>query len=400
VTPEPWTDPAQHESVPCSLCDRDPDDAIVVGTRARFGMDVRNVACRGCGLVRVNPRPCPEAMDAYYRGPYRAQYRTVKLPVPGGGRFVGPDDEGYAEARAARYQSQAQVALRLGDLTAGQRVLEVGCRDGQTLMHMKRLGGVEVFGVEPGPEEAAQAIARGVDVFVGLLEEYAPSEDERFDQVQMFHVLEHLHEPLAALTRLASWLKPGGTLLIEVPNVTQPYGALEGNFFQNAHLTSFGANTLAAMFARAGLAPQKMADGGSLFMTGTPDATPGETLPRPFAHAMLPDPGQGGDWIAERLDTYRHVQRVKEEILSGHVSMDRLGVLTQMLRRPGFAVHTRESVEALLDVFSRAGAPRAALALATAVVEGPHPAALKQQCQRLIELCHARLAGSEGIART
>ena len=42
----------------------------------------------------------------------------------------------------------------------------------------------------------------------------------------------------------------------------------------------------------------------------------------------------------------------------------------------------------------------AALALATAVVEGPHPAALKQQCQRLIELCHARLAGSEGIART
>lgn len=395
MTSEPWNDPSQHETVPCPLCERAPDDAIVVGTRARFDMAVRNVACRSCGLVRVSPRPTPEAMDAYYRGPYRAQYRTVKLPLPGGGGFVGPDDPGYAEARAARYRSQAQLALRLGDLQPGQRVLEVGCRDGQTLMQMVALGGVEAFGVEPGPEEAAEARERGVDVFVGLLEEFAPAPDARFDQVQMFHVLEHLHEPLAALTRLASWLKPGGTLLIEVPNVTQPYGALEGNFFQNAHLTSFSANTLAAMFERAGLEPQKMADGGTLFMTGTPSGGP-----RAFAPEMLPDRAQDGAWVAERLDTYRHVQRLKEEILGGKISMDRLGVLTQMLRRPGFAVHSAESVHVLLDVFARAGAPRAALALATAVIEGPHEAALQQQCQRLVELCRRQLGGSEGTVRT
>ena len=124
------------------------------------------------------------------------------------------------------------------------------------------LGGVEVYGVEPGPEEAAEAQARGVNVFVGLLEELtlgpggsAPRFPEAFDQVQMFHVLEHLHEPLAALSHLGSWLRPGGRLILEVPNVTHPYGPLEANFFQNAHLTSFSANTLSAMVHRAGLAP-------------------------------------------------------------------------------------------------------------------------------------------------
>ena len=41
-----------------------------------------------------------------------------------------------------------------------------------------------------------------------------------------------------------------------------------------------------------------------------------------------------------------------------------------------------------------------ALALATAVIEGPHEAALQQQCQRLVELCRRQLGGSEGTVRT
>jgi SAM-dependent methyltransferase len=47
----------------------------------------------------------------------------------------------------------------------------------------------------------------------------------------MLHVLEHLHDPLGALVKIRDWLVPGGRLYIEVPNVYQPYGSLEGNFF-------------------------------------------------------------------------------------------------------------------------------------------------------------------------
>jgi SAM-dependent methyltransferase len=383
----PWNDPAHHESVPCLLCEAPAADALVVGTRGRFDMPVRNVACRRCGLVRVDPRPRPAAMDAYYRGPYRAQYRAVKLPAPGGG-FVGPDDPGYLEARARRYRDQAAVAVRLGERPAGARVLEVGCRDGQTLAHMRDGWGMEVHGVEPGPAEAAQARERGVPVFVGLLEELrlgpggnAPGFPEAFDQVQMFHVLEHLHDPLDALVRLGRWLRPGGRLVIEVPNVTQPYGALEGNFFQNAHLTSFSANTLSALFRRAGLAPLRLVDAGTLYLVGTPEPA-SAPLPRPFERAMLPAPTEDGAWIAARLDTYRHLERLRQAILRGAPTMPQLTALSEVLQRPGFPAHTAQAVDGIVARLSALGAPRAAFAVLRAAAAGPHPPPLVQRWAR------------------
>ncbi len=393
-TPRPWEDPAQHRSEPCALCDAPAADAVVVGTRGRFGIDVRNVACRRCGLVRVDPRPTPEALDAYYRGPYREQVKNVKLPLPGGGS-VGPDDPGYLEARRQRYIDQARIALRLGDLEPGARVLEVGCRDGQTLMHMRELGGVEVYGVEPGPAEAQQARDRGVDVFTGLLEELelgpdggAPSFPTGLDQVQMFHVLEHIHQPLAVLVHLRSWLAPGGRVLIEVPNVTHPYGPLDANFFQNCHLTSFSANTLCAMMERAGLAPTRLVDKGTLFVVGVRDpARDGVALPLPFEEAMLPSPQMTGEWIADRLDTYRYVERAKAVILSGTITMDHLSTMASLLQRPAFADHTRDTVQRLVEWLLRVQAQRAASAIARAAAAGPHAASVAATCQALALQC-------------
>jgi len=354
-------------------------------------MNVRNVSCRHCGLVRVNPRPTPEAMDAYYRGPYREQVKNVKLPSPTGG-FVGPDDDGYMEARRQRYRDQAQIAIKLGQLQAGAKVLEVGCRDGQTLTHMRDLAGVEIYGVEPGPAEAAEAEARGVAMFVGLLEELVLGPDggapdfptDGLDQVQMFHVLEHIHQPLDVLVHLRSWLAPGGSVVIEVPNVTHPYGPLDLNFFQNCHLTSFSANTLCAMMRRAGLSPQRLVDKGTLFVVATRDpAFDGVALPLPFDETMLPSPQMKGEWIADRLDTYRYVESAKAVILGGKISMDHLTTMASLLQRPGFADHTKSTVRELVERLMRVQAHRAASAIARAAAKGPHHAA------SVAAVCHA-----------
>lgn len=387
---DPWNDPSRKESVPCPLCEAPAADSVVVGLRARFGMDVRNVACERCGLVRVEPRPSPEAMDAYYRGPYREQYKNVKLPGINGG-FVGPDDPGYMETRAARYSDQAIVSLQLGQLEPGARVLEVGCRDGQTLTHMQKLGGVEVFGVEPGPAEAEEARARGIDVFVGLLEELtlgeggnAPGFPAELDQVQMFHVLEHLHDPLGALIHLGSWLRPGGRLIIEVPNVTHPYGALEGNFFQNAHLTSFSANTLCGLMRRAGLEPERVVDASTLFVVAT---RPEEATPRAFEEAMLDRPEETGAWIADRLDTYRLLERAKAAIRGGGNPMHHLMTIAGLVDRPAFPDHVVETVRELAAWLVRANANRAATALARAAASGPHPARVTGVCRVIAARC-------------
>jgi 2-polyprenyl-3-methyl-5-hydroxy-6-metoxy-1,4-benzoquinol methylase len=55
-----------------------------------------------------------------------------------------------------------------------------------------------------------------VAVYHSLIEEFRT--EERFEDVVMVRVLEHLEDPVGTLARLASFLKPGGQLHLIVPN--------------------------------------------------------------------------------------------------------------------------------------------------------------------------------------
>ncbi|MGF1468086.1 MAG: class I SAM-dependent methyltransferase [Sandaracinaceae bacterium] len=363
----------ETEPVACPLCGRGAEDAHVVGTRARFDLPVRNVACACCGLVYVTPRPTARALEAYYRTQYRAHYHGVKIPAPDG-RALGPGDEGFEEAWRSRHRAQARGALALGRPPAGGRVLEVGCGDGTTLGFMEELGGVQVFGVEPDVRQAARADERGVPCFAGSMEEYEPP-GEGFDQVQMFHVLEHLQDPLGAVGRLASWLRPGGRLVIEVPNVTQPYGLLEANFFQNAHLVSLSPSTLAALLRRAGLVVTRLVDAGSVYAVGHLDpAVPRAELPLSFDRSMLDAPEQDGAWVAERLRSYAELERLRLEALARPVTFEGLERIVRVLGRPCFEPHLLQAVESLATHLLGQGALRAARAVLAAAARGPHRA--------------------------
>jgi SAM-dependent methyltransferase len=238
--------PEATENVPCPLCGA--STGVVVGEKGRFGMPVRNLCCETCATVYVSPRPSAAAMAEYYRSTYRKHYGGVSYPNAQG-KGVAPGQPGFDEALLSWHQKQAGNALTLLPLREGATVLEVGCRHGKTLNLMQAQRPLRAFGIEPGEEEAEQARQAGIDCFTGALEDFAPGE-QRFDHVQWFHVLEHVHDPLGALLKLRALLAPGGTLLVEVPNVYQPYGLLEENFFQNVHLVSYSPNTLPALRRR------------------------------------------------------------------------------------------------------------------------------------------------------
>ncbi|HEX7670940.1 MAG TPA: class I SAM-dependent methyltransferase, partial [Polyangiaceae bacterium] len=275
--------PPATEIPECPVCGQS-TQGIEVGTHGRFGMAVRNIACEVCALVYQSPRPTAPDMARYYAGTYRKHYGDVRYPLAGGGA-AGPGEPGYEEGLLAWHTNQASNSVALAKTARGARVLEVGCRHGKTLTLMRDRFGIEPHGIEPGPAEAEQARVAGVDCRTGTIEEYSPGE-LRFDQIQLFHVLEHLHEPLSALVRMRDWLVPTGRLVIEVPNVYQPYGLLEENFFQNAHVTNFSAVTLPALLARAGFRVTSVFDRSALFVVAEPDGT-SDVLPRPFSPEML-----------------------------------------------------------------------------------------------------------------
>lgn len=100
-------------------------------------------------------------------------------------------------------------------------VLELGCGSGATLKWLKaerRCGhthGVELF------EDAAKLAADGVDVVInGNIETMAlPVGPDYFDLILCLDVLEHLVDPWRVMQTLVCHLKPGGRIIVSVPNI-------------------------------------------------------------------------------------------------------------------------------------------------------------------------------------
>ena len=353
---------------------------IEVGTRGGFDLSVRNIACDHCALVYQSPRPTQQAMADYYANQYRDHYSDIAYGAPGGG-FAVPGDAQFEAAKDSWHVSQASNARALGETKPGDRVLEIGCRHGRTLALMRETVGIEPFGIEPGLAEAQKAQEAGISCFAGTIEAYDPGE-LRFDQIQSFHVLEHLHDPLSALIRMRNWLKPGGRLVIEVPNVYQPYGLLEENFFQNAHLTNFSAATLRVLLARAGYTVLRTLDQGVLFAVAVPDEHAAE-LPLPFLPRLLPNADESAIWVADRLKTYEILERLRVLLLATGPTMELLNELAGTLKRPGFIPHTVRTVTEMAEYFVAQEAPRAATFVAVAASLGPYPAEIRDRFQAL-----------------
>lgn len=98
------------------------------------------------------------------------------------------------------------------------RVLDVGCGRG-ILLGLLRARGWETSGVEFNDTAAEHARAElGLSVSTGgFLEASLP--DRPFDVVVLWHVLEHLPHPVEALRRCREIVRPGGLLVVAVPNL-------------------------------------------------------------------------------------------------------------------------------------------------------------------------------------
>jgi len=106
-------------------------------------------------------------------------------------------------------------------LPKGERVLDVGCWDGEgTLKYGMQEKFKEVYGVDITPEAVEQAQKKGIKAqIVDLNIEKLPFRASFFDVVTLIAVLEHLFDPYTVLAEVKRVLKDKGTFIICVPNV-------------------------------------------------------------------------------------------------------------------------------------------------------------------------------------
>ena len=172
-----------------------------------------------------------------------------------------PTDPALAELYEARAQTYAAfgngaIAVRARELLPPQgSVLDLGCASGGLLALLRgqasHLAGLELS------ETAAMAAAQVADLVVqGALEDRdLPFEAGFYDLVVLADVLEHLADPDAALRRATGWCKPGGAILISVPNVAHwrarltlvrgRWPAEERGTFDASHLRWFTRDSVA-----------------------------------------------------------------------------------------------------------------------------------------------------------
>ncbi|CAN5150973.1 class I SAM-dependent methyltransferase [soil metagenome] len=170
------------------------------------------------------------------------------------------------EARAQTYAAFgngaiADRALRL--LPAGGHVLDIGCASGGLLALLRSRAG-HLAGLELSPTAAQAAAQLGDHVVCGALEDAGlPFEPGTFDLVVLADVLEHLCDPAAGLARAISWCRPGGAILVSVPNIAHWHARLtlllgrwpqnDSGTFDASHLRWFTRDSMKALLTGAGL---------------------------------------------------------------------------------------------------------------------------------------------------
>jgi 2-polyprenyl-3-methyl-5-hydroxy-6-metoxy-1,4-benzoquinol methylase len=134
-------------------------------------------------------------------------------------------------------------------------ILDVGCGFGLLLHLLRQAGYRNLTGIETSPEQVNAAHALGIDCVRSgdLIKALREGKSQRFDVIVAFDVLEHFtkDEILNILDLVYNALKPGGTLLLHVPNGEAIFSGkiFFGDF---THQTAFTAKSLHQVAAHCG----------------------------------------------------------------------------------------------------------------------------------------------------
>ncbi len=205
--------------------------------------------CTNCGLIFVSNSEDAFAVDEFF-------WKEI----------VKDCSEKFGGISSADYEDKVELMEKYRE---NNRILDIGCGDGQFLNLLKRRGWHE-FGLDHSKEAVNRARDRlNLNVVHGMAEDM-DFPDNYFDVVVMWGVIEHLKNPRKALEKVSKVLRRGGLVLLYTPNVNSLFHRLARFFylcsggrcvyplrklFIRIHLFYFSPKTISRILTDSGLVP-------------------------------------------------------------------------------------------------------------------------------------------------
>jgi SAM-dependent methyltransferase len=262
VTPTPVTDYAIDERDPLYTA-RDFDQV-----EQRVGAAAASAAADGAAGAARTSSPSSHLPVSLFSG---AAFAAVAARTPVSRLLTDPSPAALPAMPLTRESARAGLFHRFSDYYGETRadllpylppdaedVLEIGCGRGFTGRLIQERLGCRVTGVEQHPEVAAEAARHLSRVIVGDI--LTLDLDGQYDAVVASELFEHLADPDAFLIKMKPRLKPGGRIVLSVPNVGH-YSVVEdllagrwdylpAGLLCYTHLRFFTRRTLADWMAR------------------------------------------------------------------------------------------------------------------------------------------------------
>jgi 2-polyprenyl-3-methyl-5-hydroxy-6-metoxy-1,4-benzoquinol methylase len=268
--------PAGYEQIACPLCGGTRSDVVLRGSDQVLHekLELTIVRCADCQLAYLNPRPQLAQLGDYYPQDYHA-HRTQNGDIVGDNGsvrirkllmrqlYAHPERKPTGVAGGI---ASAMLAVRGTDrfgaglsVRGEGKLLDFGCGYGKLLRRM-RAAGWDVVGLDFSQQAVNAVRASGLEAHQGTLP-HPQIPPNSFDAIIMEHALEHVPDPLAVLRAARDVLRPGGTLLVHVPNFNAWEVHRCGEFAIQVdlprHLLHFEPATLVKMLEAAGFAQVK-----------------------------------------------------------------------------------------------------------------------------------------------
>jgi len=259
----------ETEIVTCDLCGSSNYEQILVGSDMLhgFGGQWSVVRCSVCNLCFTNPRPTIKSLAEVYPSDYKPytpgkeknnpiRFKLMLWAMRNHWGYPG-DKSLVGKLLSAPYMIWLRnKAANFGFFRyEGQgRLLDYGCGNGSYISKMQRFGW-NVIGMDMSEEAVKVCKMRNVETYVGVnpAEKFDP---ESFEVVTLWHVLEHVPSPSQTLKQIHQVLKPGGKLIMALPNIDSWLFKWLGKYWfpldLPRHLTHFSKNTVTLILRNNG----------------------------------------------------------------------------------------------------------------------------------------------------